>query len=258
MSKLIWDGSGNRRYSAGVDRGLLCPRRGEPVVWNGLTSIEEAPSDVVLQTAYFDGQKKQSATTGSFAARVHAFTYPDELLEYDGMGSIRGDQNLRYEFNLSYRTFVGNDTKGLSLGSRIHLVYNAILTPSGTDHQTVGDGTDPTAFSWDLTTRPARITGHKPSAHLIIDTETAYPSVLSEFENLLYGTTTTSPRFPSPDEVVSMFDAHAVLIVTDNGDGTWTAEGPADVVYYLDATSFEISWPSAVYIDYDSYTLSTF
>lgn len=259
MSKLIWNDSGNRHYKAGVDRGVLYPHRGEPAtVWNGLTSVVEAPSDVIINSTAVDGVKIHRSTPGSFSATINALTYPETLLEYDGLGNLHGYDGRRFEFDFSYRTLVGNDVEGLDLGYRIHLVYNALATPSQPTYGTIGAGVDTSEFSWAISTRPVAVPGHRASAHLVIDSSIAYPEALSEFESVLYGSSTAWARMPQPLEIYEMFQSHARLVVTDHGDGTWTATGPDDAVIWTDSTSFEITWPSAIWVDNESYTLSTF
>jgi hypothetical protein len=46
------------------------------------------------------------------------------------------------------------------------------------------------------------------------------------------------------------------LEVTDNGDGTWTATGPDDVVTLISETEFKITAPSVVIPD--TFTVSNF
>jgi len=47
------------------------------------------------------------------------------------------------------------------------------------------------------------------------------------------------------------------MTVTDNGDGTFTVEAPYDVIRMLDSETFEITSNNAVFIDDDTYTLSS-
>lgn len=252
MSALIWNDSGNRFYEAGVDRGVLYPRHGEPAVWNGLTSVAEAPSDVIISATYLDGIKIQKSTPGEFAATITALTYPDDLLESDGSGDRRA------EFDFSYRTLIGNDTEGLDRGYKIHLVCNAMVAPKSPDYSTINAGSETVQFSWALSSRPLHIKeGFRPSSHLVINTALANASAVKAIEDILYGTSTTIPRFPTPLEVFDIFEDSLIVKITDNGDGTWTATGPDYAIYMLDSTTFEINWPSAVYVDEESYTLTS-
>lgn len=257
MTKLIWGAPGNRSYTTGVDRGVLYPKNSPAAAWSGLVSVVEAPSDVVIDTIYNDGMKDQNSKGESFTARVNAMTYPANLLEYEVISFQEGRETRRSEVGLSYRTLIGTDTEGLDHGYKIHLVYNALLSPTEKAYSTIDQDAAAEIFGWDLQTRPIPIEGFRPSAHVVLNTALSYPWAVSALEDVLYGTATTSPRLPTPAEVIEIFQDAAIVKITDHGDGTWTADGPDYAVYMTDDTSFEISWPSAVFIDSQSYTVST-
>ena len=66
---------------------------------------------------------------------------------------------------------------------------------------------------------------------------------------------------PYPDELIPLFqeaeNAHTLLVI-DHGDGSWTAIGSDDVVALgSNPTEFTIASPSAIFLDSESYTLST-
>ena len=133
MTALVWDQVGERRYETGVDRGVLYPPIGNPVPWNGLVSVNETVSREV-KPYYIDGIKfLDHHVPGSYAAKLVAFTYPDEM---DGLvgtqefspGVFIHDQRSPKLFNLSYRTRVGNDLEGLDHGYKIHILYNLLAT----------------------------------------------------------------------------------------------------------------------------------
>jgi len=94
-------------------------------------------------------------------------------------------------------------------------------------------------------------------SHFVIDTSVAYPAAVADLETILYGTETSDARLPDPFELFDFFESHSILLIVDHGDGTWTATGPDDVITMLDPTTFQISWPSAVYVDDVSYTLTS-
>jgi hypothetical protein len=64
-------------------------------------------------------------------------------------------------------------------------------------------------------------------------------------------------RLPTPEELLGIFERTALLQVVDNGDGTFTVTGPDEAIQMLDPTTFQIAWPSAVYLDAESYSLSS-
>ena len=57
MSRIEWNKAGERYFEAGVDRGVLYPRTGPGVPWNGITAVAEDSSGGDVETLYYDGVK---------------------------------------------------------------------------------------------------------------------------------------------------------------------------------------------------------
>jgi hypothetical protein len=257
MARIIWNESGTRLYESGVDQGVLYLSAGNGVPWNGLVSVTDAPTIDGSDTQYIDGVQYRSSTSQEgFAATIEAFTYPNEFEPYIGVDGVTTGQ-ARNSFGFTYRTLSGNDTEGLDRGYKIHLVYNALASPSEKTYETLDDSSDAATLSWNITTTPIAIEGANPSSHLIVDTTFAYSWAVEAFENLLYGSEINQPRLPTPQEVIDIFEDASILRITDNGDGTWTAEGPDSVIQFLDPTTFQITWNSVVYLDSDTYRISS-
>lgn len=236
MTKLIWDA---KPYEAGVDQGVYFTPGGVGVAWNGLTDVKESPSEVDQLSSHIDGVRVYRRPRGeAFAGTIEAFMAPDSFFE-DALFATR-----RRNFGMSYRTMTDTSYK-------IHLVYNILLAPSEKSYQY--DEVD--GFSWDFTTTPIPIPGAKNSAHLVIDASEAYPAAVSAVEAALYGDDSADARLPSPMELASIFEVTSILRITDNGDGTWTAEAPDDIIQMLDPTTFQINWPSAEFISGDTYKI---
>ena len=218
MAKLNWGAAGQRFYEAGVDRGVLYPVTGPGVAWNGLISVDESPEGGDSTPYYLDGVKYLNlAEADEYSATIEAYTYPSEFSVCDGTAIHRRGllvtQQPRQRFGLSYRTMVGNDIKGTKQGYKIHLVYNALAAPTSRSYETAADTVEALTFTWDLTATPVFLLGLKPSAHIIIDTATATPALITELENTLYGTAISSPRLPTPAELVALFDNYQKLSV---------------------------------------------
>jgi len=256
MTKLRWDEVGERHYYTGVDRGVLYTEDGHGYAWNGLTEISEVPSDAEVRPIFQNGIKTLNIPRmESFAVALTAYTYPMELDNYEvddvfSPAVISGESQRT--FNLSYRTLVDGNTH-----YQIHLVHKALASATEKSFGTINASVDAIEFGWNIATTPVPIIGARPSAHLIIDTRIAYPWAVQAVEDLLYGTDTEDAEFPNLIDIIAIFDDAAILKITDFGDGTWEADGPDDVVQFTSATSFEISWPSAIYISDDTYTVST-
>ena len=219
MSKLVWDKSGERIYETGVDRGVLFPKddAGEyqsGVVWNGLTAVNETPSGAEANPIYADNVKYLNLMSAEdFGASIEAYTYPDEFAPCQGIAApavgVSIGQQTRREFGVSYRTLIGNDVDGTDHGYQIHLVYNALAAPSEKGYSTVNETPEAITFSWSITTTPVAVTGHKPTAHLEIDSTKASAAILKQLEDMLYGTESEESKLPTPDEVIALFKTAA-------------------------------------------------
>lgn len=216
MSKLVWDQSGKRLYETGVDHGVLYPIQtggvySKGVAWNGLTAVTESPSGADVNDIYADNMKYLGLVGAEkFGATVEAYTYPDEFAECDGSvelvkGATIGQQN-RKVFGMVYRTVIGNDVDGNDHGYKLHLIYGATAAPSEKAYNTINEDPEAITFSWELSTTPVNVTGHKPTASLTIDSTKADPTKLAELEKILFGDTETEPRLPLPDEIAQLLN----------------------------------------------------
>lgn len=265
MVQLLWDQPGEHYFETGVDHGVLYPLNTSGVAWNGLTTISVNPSGGEATPYYLDGVKYlNTLTSEEFAATIEAFTYPDEFYACDGTSfdesGLGFEQQARQPFGVSYRTKVGNDVNGQDHGYKIHLIYNAMASPSAKTHGSIGDSVEALTFSWDITTTPILVIGRKAFSSLVIDSTKVAPGLLTDFENLLYGSGNEEPRLPSPDELVTLFNDWLPTLdftVVDNGDGTFTVTSPDTNMAFPDTGEFAITSESAVFIDTDSYTISS-
>lgn len=263
MTQLTWDQVGERRFEAGLDRGVLYLPDSGGVAWSGLTGIDENTEDTSTPY-YLDGVRYLNVESlGDFKATLRALTYPDEFEPFIGIGSI-GNGLLAHDqppkrFGLSYRTKIGDDLNGSEAGYKIHILYNVSAVPSSNAYQSLGAQIAPVEFSWALSTTPQRTDRYRPTAHIVIDSTEIDPDVLGGLESILYGTETTDPSLPSLPEFISLLETWESITITDNGDGTWTATsvGPDDLIVMLDDTTFQINKVDATYSDEDTYDIST-
>lgn len=211
MTALEWDKIGDRRYETGVDRGVLFPPDGPAVPWNGLTSVTETVSREV-KSYYIDGIKYlDHHIPGSYAAKLAAFTYPDELDTLLGMseyapGVFLHDQRTKL-FHLSYRTLVGNDIDGTEHGYKIHVIYNILAIPSDNAMETISDTVSVNPFEWDLTGTPNLMFGARPTAHISLDSRRIDPTLLETLEDLIYGTAELDPSLPNLVDLLALVPA---------------------------------------------------
>ena len=260
MTRIDWNTDGQRFFETGVDRGVLYVDMNAGVPWTGLISVSESPKGGEPRAYYQDGQKYLNlASSEEFEATITAFTAPREFAPCEGVSLLqRGlftSQQPRKAFGLSYRTLVGNDINGADHAYKIHLVYNAMTTPSDRSNNTFATEIDLNNLSWSITTIPASLNGRKPTAHFVIDSRYTKPNLLRAVEDVLYGSNDAEARLPLPAEIFDMFEAYAILRITDNQDGTWTANGPDDVVTVLDSKKFQVAYDSVTYQTPDSYSV---
>lgn len=261
MTRLDWSTAGSRYYEAGVDRGVLYLPDKPGVVWNGLTDVTENPSGGDANPFYQDGIKySNNSNPEELEMTISAFTYPQEFAECNGNAQPRSGlyiaQQRRKSFGLTYRTMIGNDLES-DAGYRIHIIYNATVSPTSEAHQSFSDKMDPMEFSWGITTLPERIPGYRPTSHVVIDTRNTDPEIVTLIEDILYGTEADTARLPSFSDILAAYDTISTLTITDNGDGTWTATAPFDVIRMIDDDTFEITSNTATYLDEDTYTISS-
>lgn len=221
MAVLTWDQVGDRVYETGTKQGVLYPQASGGtyplgIAWNGLTSVSESPDGGDANDIYADDIKYLSLRgVENFGGTIEAYTYPDEWAEIDGSATLLTGvtigQQPRKTFGFSYVTTIGNDVDLDEHGYKIHLIYGASASPSEKSYETINDSPEPVQFSWEFTTVPVNVAGHKPTALLTIDS-TKFPkgengaknAKLKALEDALYGTDQTEPHLPLPDEVVRL------------------------------------------------------
>lgn len=219
--KVEWDKTGERYYETGVDRCVLylqdeTGKYPAGVAWNGLTAVTESPSGAEATPLYADNIKYLNLMSAEeFGATIEAYTYPKEFEACDGSAEVATGvtigQQARKVFGFCYRTIIGNDVKNNELGYKLHIVYGALAAPSEKPYATVNDSPEAITFSWEVTTTPVSVAGHKPTATVTIDSRKVDASKRTQLEEILYGKagsgegdTGTAARLPLPDEIVTL------------------------------------------------------
>lgn len=232
--KLSWDGIGEKKYELGVDHGVLYPQVGSAypkgVAWNGLTTVTESPEGAEANDVYADNIKYASIRSAeTWKGTIEAYTYPDEFMACDGTQEIAKGvyigQQARQPFGFCYRNDEGDDVADNVDGHKLHIIYGCTASPSEQTHETINDSPEPQSFSWEIDSTPVPVKNKKPTATVVIDTSKTDPAALAALEAVLYGTETSDPRLPLPDEIAQIMAAAVVTVTIDEPLSTTVVNG---------------------------------
>lgn len=215
MATITWDETGKRLFEAGVSNTVLYPwdrtksAYGKGVAWNGVTSIPESPEGAESNGYYADNIKYLNIITEEdFKTSITAYASPEEFDACDGSAEIAkgvyAGQQTRDRFCLCWKTLIGNDTDSTEHGYRLHIAYNCTAAPSEREHSSINESTEPAELSWDITTTKENVPGHKPTAHIYIDSTRCDKDKLTALEEILYGGESTEARCPMPSEIITL------------------------------------------------------
>ncbi len=215
--KLEWDKTGERLYETGVEQCALYVQSDDGtypkgVAWNGISEIDENPSGAEESAVFADNMKYLSLYSAeNMGGNINAYMYPDEFGECIGEAELAKGayigQQTRKAFGLAYKTKIGNDVKADAYGYKLHLVYGARASVSEKTYNTINDSPEAMSLSWEYSTTPVNVTGHKPTAILTIDSTKCDPTKLAALETILYGSENADARLPLPDEVATTLAA---------------------------------------------------
>lgn len=223
MAKLVWDAVGEHRFESGVDHGVLyvakdtveanaTSRYQNGVAWNGLTGVTNSPEGAEPTDLWADNIKYATLRSAeTFGATIEAYTYPDEFMQCDGSAALATGfyigQQSRKSFGFCYRTKIGTDTDVDNDNHYLlHIIYNCTASPSERSYETVNDSPDAITFSWEISSTPVEVTGHKPTSEITIDSTKIDSAKLTIITNKLFGTENSEPELPDPDDLFDLID----------------------------------------------------
>lgn len=251
MTKLLWDQTGERLYETGISRGVLFTQSAsgsyaDGVAWNGLISVSKTPDGGEDNPLYADNMKYISLTSAeNLNGSISAYTYPDEFEACDGSSEVNPGvfigQQARVPFALAYITIVGNDTQGNAYGEKLHIIYNAKVSPSERSYETVNADPSAITFAWDFTTTPVDLAsvGLNASAGIVIEKQTIGLTAWNAILDLIHGAAATESKLPSIPELLTMTGGTGTAEVasltvtagaTTAGNATVTLNGVATTV----------------------------
>lgn len=214
--KLQWDQDGQRIYETGTSKGVLFVKNAlggyaPGVAWNGLVSVKKSNDGAEESALYADNMKYLSLTSAeNLKGSIDAFTYPDEFEACDGSAAIHPGvyvgQQTRVPFGMAYSSIVGNDTQGNAYGEKIHLVYNAKVSPAERAYETVNEDPAAITFSWEYSTTPVDLSdiGFEPSAGITVSRTEVSAAAWTALTDAIYGNVATPSKLPTIQEVIAM------------------------------------------------------
>lgn len=218
--RIEWNKPGERVFEAGVDQGVLYPRTGPGVPWNGLVAVTENTDGGDLESLYFDGLKYLDVVSAEdFQATVEAFSAPPEFAPSDGHKMISQGlfvgQQPRKTFGMSYRTLKGNDLLSTEFGYKLHIVYNCTAAPAAKSSATISDNVTASTRSWEISTVPPPASTFKPTAHIVVDSTLIDSYAMEQVEAVLYGHAGADPYLPTVAELVAILDTRIPELITE-------------------------------------------
>lgn len=243
MTRITWD-DGARLYSRGIQNGVLYPQNSPGVPWNGLISVTEKGDDAPT-IQYLDGVPYNNHfPLDVFQGTITAFTYPPEFEVYNGVDTGVTAQS-RPTFGFSYCD-----------NRELHIIYQASVGPSNDQYSTLDDTPSPVAFAWPITTIPVDVSPARPTSHISVSLDFAGTAAMDLLQAALYGDDENDPYLPDVPAIIEMFESNTLVRITDNGDGTWTATGPDELVF-IDPDNFRYVAGDTIVIISDGIILET-
>lgn len=213
MSKLTWDGVGQKEYQYGVSQGVLFKLNNSSnkwmgVAWNGLTNVTDSPEGGDTEDKYADNILYASVRgIENFGGSIEAFTFPAEWNGCIGQVEVAPGmtigQQIRDTFAFSYRTEIGNDSNQ-NAGYKIHVVYNCTANVGEMSHDTTEESVDFEPMSFDFDSNPVKVSGHKPTSKLVFDSTKLTTAQMKAVEDQLYGTESKESELLMPDDMLDL------------------------------------------------------
>ena len=208
MAELVWDDPAERVYETGIDRGMVySPITFRTEVWNGLVSVKEEPSHKVEHSFNGGPSTHVLATVEDYKATVQAFTRPYNFANFEGYYKVRPGVHLADQrpipFHFAYRTRVGTPEDS-DAGYKIHIIYNVTASARSRQTKTLEQKAEAFPFEWALTATPEKISGHRRSAQVVVDSRQFSPIGLSLLESYFWGDESRDPGIVPMDWVLGM------------------------------------------------------
>jgi hypothetical protein len=214
MTELVWNESANRKYTHGLDKGVLFVRDavgdyGTGVPWDGLISVSEDPEGAEPTDLWANNIKYATLMSAEkLKGTIEAYWSPKEFdacdgaADLDAAGGVSVSLQPRSGFGIAYRTMIGSDAGGTQVGYQIHLIYGCTCSPSQRSRSTANDSPEATQLSWEFESNPAEVGGtFNPTSKVTVDSMLATSAFMTWLEETLWGTVAEDSAFPLPSEI---------------------------------------------------------
>ena len=226
MAKMVWDQMAEKFFEGGCSKGVCYTSYDKTndkytvgEAWNGISGFTDNPSGADEQASYADNIKYISLRGAeNYGGTIKCFWYPDNFrgclgkknpLSSTDSSVIKGvtvSQQGRETFGFAVTTQVGNDTNGTEAGETIHLVWNAMTSPSSKDYSSLNESPSPSELSFEFSANPVAVgdgTKFKATANMEICTagldateDADFFTALNTLKGILYGTDDTYTLIP--------------------------------------------------------------
>lgn len=248
-----------REYFAGIDKVALY-KDDNSYVWNGVTDITDSV-DVTVEPVFMDGiLVAQNGVYGENSITVQCLTLPDILAEFLGekrspSKAIRVPDQATSAFDMVYRSRVVDGVSGTERYI-LNVAYNCWPYLAESLYSTLTDSPSITGYTVTITPLPIMNLGsYRPIGIFRIDSANVSPAAFASLESMFYGSLSTTPQLPQILDIKTYLSTFETIV--DNGDGTWTAQGPDWRFNVLNSTTVELDWDSVVFLDANRYTISS-
>lgn len=212
MAEIRWGSAEDRTAETGVDRGVLyIEGLDSGVPWSGLVNVTRSEPEAQLEPVYYDGViRNYMAYQSPLRYNISALSSPPDFQRCFGLlplaNGFYAANQPHASFGFTYRTKIANDPGGIDYAYKIHLIFQAYAVERPNIYQSVTSTVNVTNRSYEVQTIPVMYEDSKPISYISVSTLDYDAQVISDLEDLLYGTEVSDPTLPTVSEVLSLLE----------------------------------------------------
>lgn len=217
MAALTWGELDKRIFRTGTDRGVLqVEGDAAPVAWNGLLSVDVAPSGGEHDPIHFQGVKVfDRVGKEDTKLLLECLTYPKAFERCDGLDDIYYNQ-VRRRFSISWRVLIGSAEDPGAQNYELHFVYGATALPTSKKSESLAASLPLQTLTYEIHAVPNfdMMSSRYPTAHIALNTFD-HADAIATLEAQMYGSDSTDPVFPTFDDVESAIEGPVLAACLD-------------------------------------------